>query len=174
MSSLNQCIKEIKKRHPQYTQQKETQMRKLKIIANLSLDGVIQSPGGPDEDGYYKYGGWAMHYFDSAMGEAIAEAQGKRFDLLMGRRTYDIFAGHWPKVENDPIANGLNAAKKFVATHRPESLGWGPVEDLGKDILEGVRRVKSKEDRDLIVWGSSTLTSILLEHGLVDEVLLLV
>ena len=87
---------------------------------------------------------------------------------------YDIWAGYWPKAESGPIADGLNAATKYVATHRPDSLGWGPVEDLGADIVEGVRGVKSKDGPDLIVWGSSTLTSVLLEQGLVDEVLLLV
>ena len=102
------------------------------------------------------------------------EAQGRSFDLLLGRRTYDIWAGYWPKAENSPIADGLNAATKYVATHRPDSLGWGPVEDLGADIMEGVRGVKSKDGPDLIVWGSSTLTSVLLEQGLVDEVVLIV
>ena len=149
-------------------------MRKIRIIEQISLDGVIQAPGGRDEDGDYAHGGWAMAYFDTALGEAIAAAQGRSFDLLLGRRTYDIFAGYWPKVENDPIADGLNAATKYVATHRPDSLGWGPVEDLGADIMQGVRGVKSKDGPDLIVWGSSTLTSMLLEQGLVDEVLLLV
>ncbi len=149
-------------------------MRKIRIIEQISLDGVIQAPGGRDEDGDYAHGGWAMPYFDTAMGEAIAAAQGRSFDLLLGRRTYDIFAGYWPKVENDPIADGLNAATKYVATHRPDSLGWGPVEDLGADIMEGVRGVKSKDGPDLIVWGSSTLTSVLLDQGLVDEVVLAV
>ena len=106
--------------------------------------------------------------------EAIIAAQGRSFDLLLGRRTYDIWASYWPKTENGPIADGLNAATKYVATHRPDSLGWGPVEDLGADIMEGVRGVKSKDGPHLIVWGSSTLTSVLLEQGLVDEVLLLV
>lgn len=149
-------------------------MRKIRIIEQISLDGVIQAPGGRDEDGDYAHGGWAMPYFDTAIGEAIVAAQGRNFDLLLGRRTYDIFAGYWPKVENDPIADGLNAATKYVATHRPDSLGWGPVEDLGADIMEGVRGVKSKDGPDLIVWGSSTLTPVLLDQGLVDEVLLLV
>ena len=149
-------------------------MRKIRIIEQISLDGVIQAPGGRNEDGDYAHGGWAMPYFDTAMGEAIAAAQGRSFDLLLGRRTYDIFAGYWPKVENDPIADGLNAATKYVATHRPDSLGWGPVEDLGADIMEGVRGVKSKDGPDLIVWGSSTLTSVLLGQGLVDEVVLIV
>src|SRR5260221_1715441 len=106
-------------------------MRKIRIIEQISLDGVIQAPDGRDEDGDYAHGGWAMPYFDTAMGEAIAAAQGRSFDLLLGRRTYDIFAGYWPKVENDPMADGLNAATKYVATRRPDSLGWGPVEDLG-------------------------------------------
>ena len=88
--------------------------------------------------------------------EAIVAAQGRSFDLLLGRRTYDIWAGYWPKVENGPIADGLNAATKYVATHRPDSLEWGPVKDLGADIMEGVRGVKSKDGPDLIVWGSST------------------
>jgi len=149
-------------------------MRKIRIIEQISLDGVIQAPGGRDEDGDYAYGGWAMLFFDTAILEAIIAAQGRRFDLLLGRRTYDIWASYWPKAENGPIADGLNAATKYVATHRPDSLEWGPVEDLGADIMEGVRGVKSKDGPDLIVWGSSTLTSVLLEQGLVDEVLLLV
>jgi dihydrofolate reductase len=151
-------------------------MRKIRIIEQISLDGVIQAPGGPDEDreGNFEHGGWAMLFFDTAIMEAIVAAQGRRFDLLLGRRTYDIWASYWPKAENGPIADGLNAATKYVATHRPDSLGWGPVEDLGADIMEGVRGVKSKEGPDLIVWGSSTLTPRLLEQGLVDEVLLLV
>src|SRR5207302_4964190 len=81
---------------------------------------------------------------------------------------------YWPKAEHSPLADSLNAATKFVATHRPDSLGWGPVEGLGADIVEGVRGVKSKDGPDLIVWGSSMLTPVLLEQGLVDEVLLLV
>jgi len=115
-------------------------MRKIRIIEQVSLDGVIQAPGGGDEGGDdYAHGGWAMLYADTAIVEAIVAAQGRSFDLLLGRRTYDIFAGYWPKVENDPIADGLNAATKYVATHRPDSLGWGPVEALGADIMEGVR-----------------------------------
>ena len=149
-------------------------MRTIKIIEQISLDGVIQAPGGRDEDGDYAYGGWAMLFFDTAILEAIIAAQSRAFDLLLGRRTYDIWASYWPKAENGPIADGLNAATKYVATHRPDSLEWGPVEDLGADIMEGVRGVKSKDGPDLIIWGSSTLTSVLLEQGLVDEVLLLV
>jgi dihydrofolate reductase len=149
-------------------------MRKIKIIEHISLDGVIQAPGGPDEDGDYPYGGWTVPFRDPAGGQAILAAHGKGFDLLLGRRTYDIWAGFWPKAKNGPFADSMNAATKYVATHRPDSLGWGPFEGLGPDIGEGVRRIKAEDGPDLIVWGSSTLTSMLLEHGLADEVLLLV
>ncbi|HET7409431.1 MAG TPA: dihydrofolate reductase family protein [Pararhizobium sp.] len=148
-------------------------MRKLRIIEHISLDGVIQAPGGPNQDGDYPHGGWAVPHFDPAVGEAIDVAQGESFDLLLGRRTYDIFAGYWPK-QSGPMADSLNAATKYVATHRPDSLGWGPVESLGTDIIGGVRRIRQENGPDLIVWGSSTLTPVLLEHGLADEVLLLV
>jgi len=148
-------------------------MRKIRIIEHISLDGVIQAPGGPNEDDY-PYGGWAVPHHDDAAGEAIVAAQGDGFDLLLGRRTYDIFAGYWPKAKKSPMADSLNAATKFVATHRPDSLGWGPVEALGPDIVAGIRRIKAKNGPDLILWGSSTLTPVLLEHGLADEVMLLI
>src|SRR6266571_8391629 len=106
--------------------------------------------------------------------DAILAAYGKRFDLLLGRRTYDIWSGFWPKAPSSPIADGINAARKYVATHRPESLEWGPFEGLGPDIVEGVRRINSQDGPNLILSGSSTLTSTLIEHGLADEVLLLV
>ncbi len=148
-------------------------MRKIRIIEHISLDGVIQAPGGPNEDPPYPYGGWSVPYHDPAAGEAIVAGQGEVFDLLLGRRTYDIFSGYWPK-QKGPMADSLNAATKYVATHRPDSLEWRPVEALGADIVEGIRRVKAKDGPQLIVWGSSTLTPVLLEHWLADEVLLLV
>jgi dihydrofolate reductase len=148
-------------------------MRKIRIAEHISLDGVIQ-PGGPNEDSDYAHGGWTAPYRSAAGAEAVAEAQGKGFDLLLGRRTYDLWASFWPKVKDGPFADSLNAATKYVATHRPDSLGWGPVGDLGADVMEGVRRVKSQDGPDLIVWGSATLTSVLLEQGLVDEVVLVV
>src|SRR6185437_14632396 len=148
-------------------------MRKLKIIEHISLDGVI-APRRRDEDGEYENGGWTSPYRTPAGAAAVAEAQGTKFDLLLGRRTYDLWADYWPKVKGGPFADGLNAATKYVATHRPESLGWGPVGELGADVIDGVRRVKSKDGPDLIVWGSSTLKSVLLEQGLVDEVVLAV
>jgi dihydrofolate reductase len=149
-------------------------MRKIRIIEHISLDGVIQAPGGRQEDGDSAHGGWAMRYRSPAGSEAILAAQGESFDLLLGRRTYDIWTGFWPQAKGGPFAERINAATKYVATHRPESLGWGPVEGLGADIVEGIRGIKSQDGPDLIVWGSSTLTSVLLEEGLADEVLLLV
>jgi dihydrofolate reductase len=145
-------------------------MRKLKIMEHISLDGVIQHSADDDE---FPYSDWTAPYRSPAGREAIMAAQGERFDLLLGRRTYDFWSGFWPKTPG-PMAAGINAATKYVATHRPESLAWGPVEGLGADIVEGIRRIKSQSGPDIILWGSSTLTSTLLEHGLADEVLLIV
>jgi dihydrofolate reductase len=149
-------------------------MRKIRIIEHISLDGVIQAPSGPKEDPAYRYGGWAAPHSDPEGGAAIMAAHAEPFDLLLGRRTYDLFSGHWPKAPKSPMADSLNAATKYVATHRPDSLRWGPAEGLGTNIVEGVRRIKAKNGRHLIVWGSSTLTPVLLEHELADEILLLV
>ncbi len=150
-------------------------MRTVRIIEHISLDGVIQGPGGPQEDteNGFANGGWAFPHQSEEGGAAIDAAQGRDFDLLLGRKTYDIFASYWPK-QTGPMADSLNGARKFVATHRPESLDWGPVESLGSDIAAGVRKVKQADGPDLIVWGSSTLTPMLIAKGLADEVLLLV
>jgi dihydrofolate reductase len=145
-------------------------LRKLKIIEHTSLDGVIQSSG---EDGF-PYENWTAPYRTPAGRDALLAAHGERFDLLLGRRTYDMWSGFWPTAPSMPFADRLNAATKFVVTHRPESLAWGPFEAVGPDLVEGVRRIKSQDGPDLIVSGSSTLTSTLLEHGLADEMLLIV
>jgi len=144
-------------------------MRKIRIMEHISLDGIIQLENG---DGF-AHGDWTAPYRTPAGLSAVVEAQGSRFDLLLGRRTYDAWAGYWPKAGDSPMANRLNAATKYVATHRPDSLDWGPVGDLGADIIEGIRSTKSTDGPDLIIWGSSTLTSVLLDQGLVDEVVLL-
>lgn len=149
-------------------------MRKIRIFEHVSMDGVI-SPGGQKEySDDFTHGGWTAPYRSSEGMQAVIEAQGNSYDLLLGRRTYDLWSGYWPKVTEGVIAKGINGATKYIATHRPDSLEWGPVEDLGADITEGVRRVKATEGPDLIIWGSSTLTSVLLEQGLVDEVVLFV
>ena len=148
-------------------------MRKIRIFAHISLDGLIEA-GGPNEESDLANGGWSAPFRTAAGAAALAETQGKGFDLLLGRRTYDLWSGYWPTVKTGPFADGLNAATKYVATHRPDGLTWGPVEHLGADMIEGVRRVKSQDGPDLIVWGSSTLTSVLLGEGLVDDVVLIV
>jgi len=145
-------------------------MRKLKIIEHISLDGVIQNS---DDDGDFPYGDWTAPYRTPAGREVMLAAHGERFDLLLGRRTYDGWSGFWPKAPSSPIADRLNAATKYVATHRGESLEWGPFEGLGPDIVEGIRRIKSQDGPDIVLSGSSTLTSMVLEHG-ADEVVLAV
>jgi dihydrofolate reductase len=146
-------------------------MRKLKTCEHISLDGVIQHSADDDD---FPYSDWTAPYRTPAGRDIVLALYGGSFDLLLGRRTYDLWSGFWPKAPSSPMADGLNAAKQYVATHRPESLEWGPFEGLGPDIVEDIRRIKAKDGPDLIVWGSSTLTPVLLEHGLADEVLLFV
>ena len=145
-------------------------MRKLKLIEHISLDGVIQASGEDD----FPYSDWTAPYRTPAGLATILAAHGESFDLLLGRRTYDIWSGFWPKAPKSPLADSLNAATKYVVTHRPESLEWGPFEGIGPEIMDGVRGIKAKNGPDVILWGSSTLTSALLEHGLADEVMLIV
>ena len=146
-------------------------MRKIKLCAHISLDGVIEPYEGAEE---FRNGGWSTPYRSPAGAAKLAEAQGNGYDLLLGRRTYDQWAGFWPAVKDGPFAKDLNAATKYVATHRPESLTWGPVGNLGADVIEGIRRLKSTDGPELVVWGSTTLTQVLFEQGLVDEMVLLV
>ena len=143
-------------------------MRKLRGFEHISLDGVIEQDDG------YAYGAWTAPYRTPSGLTFILKAQGTGFDLLLGRQTYDLWSGYWPQAGNSPMANRLNAATKYVATHRPESLAWGPAKALGVDVVESVRALKTAGGPDLILWGSSTLTSALLGDGLVDEVVLCV
>lgn len=147
-------------------------MRTITIFEHMSLDGVIQSPGGKTEDGDYAHGGWSAVFKDPVVGEAIMAAHSKPFDLLLGRRTYDIWASYWPHAKG-AFAESFQKATKFVATHRAESLTWGPVESLGADVVKGLERLKKTEGADLILWGSSKLTPVLIEHQLADEIVLI-
>ena len=148
-------------------------MRKIRIAEHISLDGVIQ-PGGPNDNSEFANGGWSAPYRSPEGAAVLAEAQGRGFDLLLGRRTYDLWASYWPKMKGGPFADQLNAATKYVATHRPDNLAWGPVGHLGDDVLEGIRRLKSEDGPDLLIWGSTSLTTVLLERGWVDELMLVV
>jgi dihydrofolate reductase len=142
-------------------------MRKIRIFEHISLDGVIE------HDGEYTYGAWTTPYRSPAGAAILFEAYGSQFDLLLGRQTYDIFSKFWPNAGDFPMANAINAATKYVATHRPDSLEWGPVKNLGGDVVEAIAGLKSTAGPDLIVVGSSTLTSVLLDRGLGDEVVLI-
>lgn len=148
-------------------------MRKLRIFEHMSLDGVMQISASPGEEGF-PHGDWTARYRSPTGLAILLAAYGERFDLLLGRRTYDQWSGYWPNAPKSPMADRLNAATKYVVTHRPESLEWGPCEGIGPNLAAGVRDIKANGDADLILSGSSTLTSAALEHGLADEVNLLV
>lgn len=150
-------------------------MRKLIVAEHISLDGVIQGPGGPTEDtsGGFRFGGWEVPYNDDAGGAFIMEMFSPPFELLLGRFTYDIWAGFWPNISSDhpagAIADKFNGTAKHVATHRPASLAWKNSHALTGDVAEAVRALKKKEGPDLLTWGSSELVRQLLAAALVDE-----
>lgn len=153
-------------------------MRKLRIFEHISLDGVIQASA---DENNFPYSDWSAPYRTPAGREMLLARYGEKFDLLLGRRTYDGFSSFWPKAPSSPMSDRLNAAKKYVVTHRPESLQWGPYEAVapgatGTNLVDSIRRLKSQvnDGPDLLLFGSSTLTSTVLEHGLADEVVLLV
>lgn len=135
----------------------------------MTLDGVMQAPGGPEEDtsGSFEYGGWSVPYFDDFMGNVMAEQLSKPFDLLLGRKTYDIFAAYWPH-HNDEFP-GINQASKYVASRKPQNFTWEKSILLRGDIAEAVRQLKSGDGPDLQVHGSGDFIQTLLKHDLVDE-----
>ncbi|MDO3628585.1 dihydrofolate reductase family protein [Mucilaginibacter sp. BT774] len=142
-------------------------MRKIRIFEHISLDGVIE------HDAPYEYGAWTTPYRSPQGAAILFEAYGPGFDLLLGRTTYDIFSNFWPNAGDFPMANAINAAIKYVVTHNPEDLTWGPFQALDKNTVEAIQKLKSSEGAEIIVVGSSTLTSLLLDKGLVDEVVLI-
>jgi dihydrofolate reductase len=145
-------------------------MRKLVVSTFLTLDGVMQAPGGPEEDptGGFAHGGWSVNYWDDLMGEAMGEAMSRPFDLLLGRRTYEIFAAHWPHVTDEP-AEVLNSATKYVASTTLDAVEWQNSSLLEGDVAEAVARLKDEEGPEIQVHGSQNLIQTLLAHDLVDE-----
>lgn len=143
-------------------------MRKLIVLEHITLDGVIQAPGGPDEDtsGGFAHGGWISPYSDAELGTALRTQMHKPFDLLLGRKTYEIWATYWPL--HGEIWPEVNAATKYVASNTLTSLAWQPSVLLNKDVAEEVSRIKQQPGPDLNVWGSSQLVQTLLKHDLVD------
>jgi dihydrofolate reductase len=146
-------------------------MRPIIVTTFVSLDGVMQAPGGPTEDdsGGFAYGGWSVKYWDTMMGDAMGEIMGRPFDLLLGRRTYDIFAGHWPNALDDPGAKPLNDATKYVVSASHPTLGWEPAELIEGDVPARIADLKASDGPDLQVHGSGNLIQTLLRHNLVDR-----
>ena len=148
-------------------------MRQILVATFTSLDGIMQAPGGPQEDptGGFTLGGWTAPYFDEALGASLGEIFGRPFDLLLGRKTYDIFAAHWPYVTdpNDPIAGVFNQVTKYVASRSNPKLTWRNSQLLGEDIVASLKKLKGDDGPDLLVQGSSDLLQTLWKHGLVDE-----
>lgn len=155
-------------------------MRTLTVAAFVTLDGIMQAPGGPQEDtsGGFAHGGWLPPYADEVFGQAMQALFSQPFALLLGRRTYDIFAGYWPRVgadsNNRPMADLFNSVDKHVATHHPESLDWQNSHALGIDVPTAVRSLKQQPGPALLTQGSGELVRQLLAAGLVDELRLLV
>jgi dihydrofolate reductase len=146
-------------------------MRKLVVTTFLTLDGVMQAPGGPgeDDDGGFAHGGWSVNYWDEQMGEVMGAAMRTPFDLLLGRRTYDIFAAFWPTAPEEAGGKPLNDATKYVASRGRPTLEWSRSVLIEGDVAEGVAALKQEVGPELQVHGSGNLVQTLLRHQLVDE-----
>jgi dihydrofolate reductase len=146
-------------------------MRKLIVSTFLTLDGVMQAPGGPEEDdsGGFTHGGWSVNYWDELMAEAMGEAMSRPFDLVLGRRTYDIFAAYWPHASEEAGAKPLNDATKYVASRSRPTLEWSNSVLIEGDAAEGIAALKQTDGPELQVHGSGNLIQTLLRHNLVDE-----
>jgi dihydrofolate reductase len=149
-------------------------MRKVIVLEHISMDGVIQAPGGPDEDtsGGFEYGGWIAPYSDPILGTALRKKMNLPFDLLLGRKTFDIWSTFWPYHGDE--WPGVNAATKYVASNTITSAEWQPSVLLNGDIPEKVTKIKQQSGPDLNVWGSGNLLQTLIQHDLVDAFWLMV
>jgi len=149
-------------------------MRKVIVLEHMSLDGVIQAPGGPEEDtsGGFAYGGWISPYSDEMLGTALRRQMNRPFDLLLGRKTFDIWAPYWP--HHADAWRGVNAATKYVASNTMTSGEWQPSVFLNGAIAEKVANLKHQPGPDLNVWGSGHLLQTLIKHDLVDAFWLMI
>lgn len=145
-------------------------MRKIIAITQISVDGVMQGPGGPEEDptNGFTLGGWAMPFGDETLQQVINETMVGEFDMLLGRRTYEIFAGYWPD-KSGTIAKAFNKATKYVATRSLDQLNWKKSVRIGGDAVDEVRVLKASDGPELHIWGSSALLQTLIAADLVDE-----
>ena len=148
-------------------------MRRVVCAAFVSLDGVMQAPGGPEEDptGGFRFGGWVFPHWDEIIDAAMGESFARPFDLLLGRKTYEIFAAYWPDQQGE-IADPFNAAAKYVVTSSLEPLAWKNSVRLAGGVMDAVARLKEGDGPDLLTQGSATLVRSLLAAGLVDELFL--
>ena len=148
-------------------------MPKIVVNAFLTLDGVMQAPGGPDEDreGGFVHGGWQAPYDDDVVGRLVTEGFADADGFLLGRKTYEIFANYWPKVTdpNDPIAAALNSRPKYVASRGLERVAWNNSSLIKGDVVAEVRKLRQQPGRTLQTWGSTELLQTLLKHDLIDE-----
>ncbi len=148
-------------------------MRKLIVLSFITLDGVMQAPGGPEEDptGGFTYGGWTVPYFDDFLSKTMVEQMSRPFDLLLGRKTYEIFAAYWPyqKTDGDPIAAGINTAQKYVASKTPLKPDWSNSTLIHGDVVQEITKLKKQDGPELQVHGSGNFIQTLLKHDLVDE-----
>ena len=150
-------------------------MRRLTGAVFQSLDGVMQAPGGPTEDptGGFTHGGWSFHFWDGSMEQPFGKVIESDYDLLLGKRTYDIFSGYWPYHQDNPIGERFQHINKYVLTHSDEPLGWANSSRISGDTAEAVAELKRTEGRDLLIQGSSTLYPPLLTAGLIDRLLVM-
>jgi dihydrofolate reductase len=148
-------------------------MRKVIVLSFITLDGVMQAPGGPEEDtsGGFKYGGWSFPYFDDFMGKVMTGQMNHDFDLLLGRKTYDIFASYWPfaDTQKDPISAGINKAKKYVVTRSARKPDWSNSFIINGHAPGEIRKLKEEDGPEIQVHGSGNLIQTLLKNNLVDE-----
>lgn len=146
-------------------------MRKIVVLTFISLDGVMQAPGGPEEDtsGGFKYGGWTVPYFDEFSGNMMSEQMSMPFDLLLGRKTYDIFAGYWPKQEDSQIGTDFDKATKYVVSDEAFTPDWKNTVVLDGDVVTKLKDLKNTEGPILQVHGSGDMVQTLLQNDLVDE-----
>ena len=152
-------------------------MRKLVVGTFVSLDGVMQAPGGPDEDrsGGFEHGGWLVPHFDEAMGQTMVERTQQADGLLLGRKTYEIFAAHWPRAgDDDPIAAKLNRVRKYVVSTTLDTVEWNNSTLISRDVAGAVAELKRQPGGEIQVTGSGELIQTLMRHDLVDEYRLLV
>jgi dihydrofolate reductase len=146
-------------------------MRKIIAITQVTLDGIMQAPGGPEEDptSGFTHGGWAMPYDDEAGNEAMDEIMSGEFDLLLGRRTYEIFAAYWPYAGDNPIAKAFNKATKYVVTNSLNRFDWVKTQRMSGDAVGAIRRLKAADGPELHIWGSGELLQTLIAADVVDE-----